>query len=134
MWTSLFTIEYFFVASMAAYLEKVPLSILALHHILFQVTLVMNVVVMVIYWSLLYRLDMKRDIIASNPFRQWLQILIHFWPFFSVALNFLYSEVTMKKNQGYFLIPITLAYITMNYFGTLAIGKPIYPFLDWNNP
>ena len=66
MWTSLFTIEYFFLAAMCQYLEKPPIQIKALHHIFFQVTLVMNVIVLLIYWSLLYELDMKRPEMVTN--------------------------------------------------------------------
>ena len=35
MWTSLFTIEYFFVVGMVQYTEKAPVSLKAIHHILF---------------------------------------------------------------------------------------------------
>jgi hypothetical protein len=35
MWTSLFTIEYFFVAAMIQYVDKAPVQLRAIHHILF---------------------------------------------------------------------------------------------------
>lgn len=134
MWTSLLTIEYFFVIGMIQYVEKTPVSLLAIHHILFQVTLTMNVIVVVIYWSLLYEMDMKRELLAKDYYRQWLHVIIHTWPFFSVFVNLLKSKVTLKLNQGYFLIPISVAYTTVNYLGTKKLGRPLYPFLDWRNP
>ena len=94
----------------------------------------MNVIVMFLYWSLLYRLDMKRPEMASNVYRQWLHVFIHSWPFLSVAVNFYLSQVRMKENQGYFLVPVSIAYSTVNYYGSKKLGRPIYPFLDWKNP
>jgi hypothetical protein len=134
MWTSLFTIEYFFFIGMVQYTEEAPVSLLALHHILFQVTLVMNVIVVVIYWSILYKLDMRREHMINNLYRQWLHVFIHTWPFFCVFANLAASKITMKKNQGYFLVPISVAYSVVNYFGTLKLGRPLYPFLNWKNP
>jgi hypothetical protein len=77
---------------------------------------------------------MAKPEMAKNPYKQWLHVFIHSWPLLSVGVNFFVSQVTMKRNQGYFLIPISLAYSVVYYFGTKKLGRPLYPFLDWKNP
>ena len=58
----------------------------------------MNVIVVVIYWSILYELDMKRPKMVSNLYRQWLHVIIHTWPFLSVAFNLFASKIVMKRD------------------------------------
>lgn len=102
MWTSFLTIEYFFLLAMIYYLGKrASNSLLAIHHMLFSITLVYNIIVVVIYWPLLYKLDLEKPHMQASQYRRWLHRLIHSWPLFTVVGNFYISDITMKPNQGY---------------------------------
>ena len=94
----------------------------------------MNILVVIVYWPLLYTVDMNRPEIKASVLRQWIARTTHTLPFFSVVTNFYLSDIVMKKSHGVFLLPIAIAYSLVNYSGCRYYNGTIYWFLDWGKP
>ena len=58
---------------------------------------------------------------------------VHIGPGLSCLLNFVLTDVVMKRSHSRVLLIITIFYVPMNYYGTKAKGEPIYSFLTWEN-
>ena len=68
-WTTWATF-FFFSTAVAIQHSKTPSPTwLAIHHILFQTSIVMNILVVIVYWPLLYTLDMNRPEIKASVLR-----------------------------------------------------------------
>ena len=117
-WAMWLTILYFGLLIIIQYKNN-SLSLLALHHILFQITLVCNIIVVLIYWTLLYKIDMARPELAADRFRRWLNRTIHIWPFLGTSCNYKFSKLKMREKDGWMLAPICVAYALTNYAATL---------------
>ena len=94
----------------------------------------MNILVVIVYWPLLYTVDMNRPEIKASVLRQWISRSTHTLPFVSVVTNFYLSDIVMKKSHGGFLLPIAIAYSLVNYLGCRYYNGTIYWFLDWGKP
>lgn len=86
-WTTWFTVIYFASALLLQHSKKQSNTLLAVHHILFQLAFVMNILVMLVYWPLLYKLDMQRPELIKSDFRRWLSRVTHVFPCLSMAIN-----------------------------------------------
>ena len=133
-WTTWATFFFFATAVVIQVSKTKNMTILATHHILFQTSLVMNVFVVLVYWPFLYKVDTNRPEIKASVFRTWVARFTHSLPCLSVIINFLLSEITMNKKQGYLLLPIGVAYSVVNYLGCRYYNGVIYWFLDWGKP
>ncbi len=86
-WTTWFTVFYFTIALVLQHSKKKSNSLLAIHHIFFQLAFVMNILVVVIYWPLLYKIDMQRPELIKSDFRRWLSRATHVFPCLSMCIN-----------------------------------------------
>ena len=90
-WTLLVTILYLLVAITAS--GSKSLGLLAFHHILFETALLMNIVVVTVYWSCLHT-DSRRECEGNS----W-KILNCYWahivPFASILANFYFTDVVV---------------------------------------
>ena len=98
---------------------------------LFEVSLIMNIVVVSVYWSMLHKEsidDCKGDIKKIiNVY--W----AHLVPGFSVAANFAMTDVVLRSTHYKGLVVIAIIYGVVNYFETISRGKPLYSFLTWED-
>ena len=128
-WTLLMTCIYLGVATVVS--DKSSYTALAIHHILFEISLVMNVVVVCIYWSILHEeslLEAKGNILKiANCY--W----AHLGPAFSVWFNFSISNHILKSNHVVAFPLIAALYGYVNYLETKKAGKPLYWFLTWDD-
>ena len=121
----------FFGIAIAASKYQLNFSLLAWHHMLFELSLIMNFIVVTVFWSVL----------AEGAFKKYqgnfMKILNSYWthivPALSVDINFTISDVTMKAKHG-LVVPIpALMYGYVNYVETKARKAPIYWFLTWED-
>ena len=91
----------------------------------------MNIVVVVVYWSMLHQEaidDCEGDI---------LRIINVYWahlvPGFSVATNFAMTDVVIRSSHYKGLVIIAILYGFVNYHETKARGKPLYSFMKWED-
>ena len=106
---------------------------MTLHHLLLEFTSILNVFVMVIYWSLVHEVEMKDPIFINNKYKRWHMYVVHIIPALFFVINVAISDVLLiKKHVLLYLIPGVL-YAYVNYLATLKAGKPLYFFIDWIN-
>ena len=90
-WTLLVTCIYLAIAIAASKYQTYGL--LAWHHIMFEVSLIMNIVVVSIYWSILHE-ESVLDC-GGDPLKIINVYWAHIIPCFSVATNFGLTDVVM---------------------------------------
>jgi hypothetical protein len=106
-------------------------SALALHHILFEVMILANLVVVSLYWSLLHATEL--EYYSGKP----LNIINLYWshgmPGILAAANFWLTDVVVCASHVKLIIVLAIAYGWHNYSETKRTGRPLYNFLTWED-
>ena len=132
IWAVIAVILYLGV-SIKAHKKNAGMDILAIHHILFTVSLLLNLVVMGVYWPLLHEENMKRPIIQQSTVQYILSYMLHSIPFLSSLYNFFTIDAALKSKHVFLCLSIESLYIYTNYKATMETGKPLYWFLTWQD-
>lgn len=128
--TILATIFYQWVAILA---RRGPqnMSLLALHHLMFEIHFMMNFIVVVVFWSSLYGeaiADCHGD--AFKIFNVWTG---HTVPGITALINFLMTDCVFQLTHVKFVLSIGIFYGYINYKETKRLGRPIYWFFTWED-
>ena len=94
-WTLLVTIVFLAVAIAAQKSESY--SLLAIHHLLFEISFVMNIVVVSVYWSTLHHDSLKEA--AGSIGRTINCYWAHIVPCLTVSINFAMSDVVIRASH-----------------------------------
>ena len=82
-----------------------------------EFTLVLNVFVFVIYWTLLYKLDISRPEIYNDPLEYAMSHFNHLVPNVSIIVNYVISDgFLLFEKHGYLEVYFSLCYCVMNYY------------------
>ena len=98
---------------------------------LFEMTLIFNIVTVSVFWSMLLE-EALRDC-GGVYLKEVNTYTSHSLPGLSALVAFLITDVTMRASHYKPLIPITLIYGYINYNETKINGKPLYWFLNWED-
>ena len=94
-------------------------------------TLIMNIVVVSVFWTLL------ADVAFKKYQGDTLKIVNAYWthtvPALTVLINFALSDVTMRAKHSIVVPPPAIIYGFVNYLETQKRQTPIYWFLTWKN-
>ena len=93
----------------------------------FELTLVFNVIITIIYWAFL-----TDDYSGDDPLRYWYGVFIHTMPLLFTMTDYLMQK--WKFRSAHFL-PMTITgvlYMFVNYEATIESGKPLYPIIVWD--
>jgi len=110
------------IVSIYALRPKSSTSLLALHHILFSFSLVMNIVVVIIYWPFLFWTDINRPETKASTFRFINCILTHSVPVLASYYNFNTIYAVMRRSHSKCVIPLATVYLFTNYRARWARG------------
>ena len=102
---------------------------MAAHHLIFEVCLIMNTIVGLVYWSVLYESEMKKnegDAISTRH-----SLMLHSLPLVSCLVNFLITDIVMVYSHFKGMLLIGFVYMVVNYLVYLTTGTILYWFLDW---
>ena len=58
---------------------------------------------------------------------------MHFCPLIASFANALLTHAIYSKEHFIYCLPIGVVYAAFNYTGTLYHGKPMYPFMNWED-
>ena len=114
-WTLVVTVLYLVLA--IASTNTRSLSLLALHHIWFEISFMMNIIVVIVFWSTLYK-----DAISEcegDELRIWNVYFAHIIPGASVFINFIFTDVTMTPTHYKMVASISILYGYVNYLETI---------------
>jgi hypothetical protein len=98
---------------------------------LFEVSLIMNIVVVTVYWSLLHQESISDC--GGDPLKILNVYWAHIVPGFSVAVNFAMTDVVMRSRHCKVIPIVATLYGIVNYYETKKRGKPLYFFLTWDD-
>lgn len=118
--------------ALAIYTSKSKsLSFLAAHHILFEISFMMNFITMVVFWSVLF----NQALIECNnhPGRINNVYYAHLVPGISVLINFIISDAVIRASHVKIILPISAVYGYVNYLEVKSLGRPLYWFLTWED-
>ena len=130
---ALITTAIYMIVSINALRPKSSTSLLALHHILFSFSLVMNIVVVSVYWPFLFKTDINRPETKASWFRFINCILTHSVPLLASYYNYKTIYAVMKRSHCVSVIPLVTIYLFTNYRARWARGEPLYWFLTWED-
>jgi hypothetical protein len=129
-WTVQATSIYLALSICAHYKDK-WLSVLALHHVWFEIMFMMNIITCTVFWSTLF----NQTIADCNGHET--QILNVYWthlcPGISALIAFAITDVTIKTSHVKIINVVGFAYGFINYSETKKRGQPIYWFLTWED-
>lgn len=57
----------------------------------------------------------------------------HSVPFLVLLMDFFINAVPFTGRHFFFILPIGLSYLVVNYLVVKSTGEPVYPFLDWKS-
>ena len=93
----------------------------------------LQVMVTLVYWTLLHAYYVENDSDMQNPYMFFLMCSIHSWPLIAVSTNVLISKVSIIPRHCLIFMKVAAPYTLINFFGTWQLGKPVYPFLPWTD-
>ena len=97
-------------------------SLLSLHHLMFEISLMSNVVVTVVYWPLLAKTDLTRPEIAESWIRLIVNTLMHIIPLCASYYNLKTIYALFKRNHYTIVWPICSVYLVINYRASCSLG------------
>jgi hypothetical protein len=128
-WTLLITIAYHCAGMWAS--RNSNLSALAVHHLLFEMAVLMNLVVMSIYWGSLHEQSVKD--VHGNFWELVNLYWTHLVPFTSVVLNFSLTDIVVRASHARIILPVGITYAYINYLEVKRLGYPLYFFWTWED-
>ncbi len=81
-----------------------------------------------IHWHIIPELREENDIVGL-----WTTVLVHFCPLVASFVNALLTRANYQKRHYFYCLYIGIVYATLNYAGTRYHGKPMYPFMNWED-
>lgn len=132
LWTMLATMISVGLSIVVTGLEDihVRLGLQAVHHIFYTAAIFMNVVTMMVYWSLIHDECLVK--FGGSESDLIIRCYIgHIVPGISCFSNMWLTNSKMSYRFLPGLLVVGIIYIIINYFETKKSGKPVYPFLTW---
>jgi hypothetical protein len=128
-WTLLVTSFYFVLAIFAV--RSRSLSLLATHHVIFEISFMMNIIVVVVFWSILYEEAIEQ---CEGHAGKIINVYTaHIVPGVSVFINFLITDVVVRATHVKMVVVIATMYGYVNYLEVKRTGQPLYWFLTWED-
>jgi len=90
-------------------------GLLAVHHMTFEVAVICNLVIMAVYWPMLHHSTITYLYERGEMMKVTHNHFVHIFPFATVALNFLFTDVIISASHTKALLPIAFTYGYKNY-------------------
>jgi len=108
----------------------------ALHHMLYSFSIIMNLVVVIVYWSVLHE-----DAIAKHkdvPQVGWIRVIhlhtVHSFPAMSCLLNSYCTRVVLKREISKLILVLAFIYSAVQYTSVAILGNaPLYPMINFKD-
>jgi hypothetical protein len=107
--------------------ESKPL--LAVTQIAFEASMFMNLIVLVVYWSLIH----AEEITKFSGWAKFHMYTVHIVPTVAFLINWACTDVVLHAGHGFGLNSIGLLYAIVNCIQTKRTGTPLYSFLTWED-
>ena len=104
---------------------------LVAHHVLFEIITPMNILVTLVWWSVL-RKETIEDY-RHSPVELVHAFAIHSVPILANWITFSVTDIVFKASHCLVLAPIGVIYSYFNYCTVMRTGEPVYWFLDWKD-
>jgi ABC-type dipeptide/oligopeptide/nickel transport system permease subunit len=118
--------------------RRTDLRLKRLTAIFFQIALVVEAIVVVVYWAVLARSDLALDPkeYGSGWYLTYVwahKVAIHTAPALAVAFNTVLTRGIVIPAHSAYMLVLGCVYLPVNYVGTMYYGKPLYHFLTWTS-
>ena len=101
-------------------------------HLLFQLSLMMNLTTVLVYWSILHKVEIKLYM-DHHPYKWAHMYNVHIIPSLALLVNYVSLDIRFCHNHWKFFMVFSVAYGIVNFFSTKLNGKPVYWFLPWDS-
>lgn len=110
-------------------------SLVFVYTLTMEMAMVMQVMIVAIYWPVLHAPMLTQIKGAPNEeLIYWTMVFIHTLPFFGVAINvWITPKVEFMHSHYTYFIQYGVFYMFLNFLGTKYRGKPVYPFITWED-
>ena len=107
-----------------------PFALWKIYTLLFQFTLVAEVIITAVFWTALWGYMSKEN--EGSNWAMFNLITDHSAPLVVMSLDFwLVSTIPFCKRHLLGIIPILTVYLMTNLTYQLITGEPVYPVMDW---
>ena len=102
-------------------------------HILFEFSFGMQIMIVVVYWTVIHTQAMERLTAIGAHYQILSHFVIHILPAANIFFNVTFSHIKFRYSHVIYTILITLSFFVFNYYGVIYFnkGKPIYSFFPW---
>mmetsp|Transcript_18641 Transcript_18641/g.17727 ORF Transcript_18641/g.17727 Transcript_18641/m.17727 type:complete len:145 (+) Transcript_18641:318-752(+) len=104
---------------------------MAWHHLLFELSLILNIVITVVYWSLLH--EELVLFYADDDLRFFQVCVVHLLPLCCSIINLFITDIVFIQSHAYYLLYVAVVYSAVNFVSTKMKGEPVYSFLTWED-
>ncbi|TNV76494.1 hypothetical protein FGO68_gene9156 [Halteria grandinella] len=103
-----------------------------LNNLLLEYVFSMEMVITIVFWTVLYDWVIAIIKAEGNERTIPLQIAIHSVPLFAVCCNVILSNVRFNPGNWKVTCVASIIFMFANYGGKQLVGQPLYPFLPWD--
>jgi hypothetical protein len=95
--------------------------------------LIIEIMVVVVYWPWVHPSVLEEILPLNDSIIYWTMIWIHIWPFIAMVVNVGMSKTVFIYRHYQYVVVLGIIYAVTNFIGTKIKGKPLYPFLLWED-
>ena len=106
-------------------------GLMAFNHIILSVAIVLELIVTIVYWTLVHKDVMRRN--AGNPLALYYQYAAHTIPTLSCLYNFWATDFLFYRRYSRVLVCLTTIYLSVNCLTTKMTGNISYWFLRFDD-
>ena len=104
---------------------------LALAHVTFELAMITNAIMVVIYWNFLHQISLEK--FKGNFWRTLHMYIVHSFPMLAILTIWYTNELRICRNHWKFLAMFTPIYAAKNYYHFSVTGEVLYFFLNWED-
>ena len=107
-------------------------KLMALNHALMSLAIIMQLVITVVYWTMLHKEVIKKN--SHNMTAVVYQYAAHSLPAIACTYNLSVTDFLFYRGYTTFVLSIGVLFLGINFVSYLVTGHVTYWFLNWSDP
>ena len=104
---------------------------LALAHMTFELAMITNIIMVVIYWTFLHQISIEK--FKENYWRTVHMYIVHSFPMLAIMTLWYANELRVCRSHWKILFVLSPVYALKNYYHFSLTGEVLYFFLNWED-
>ena len=108
-------------------------SKIAITHLMYTLSLLFNLVVISMYWTLIHPKTIGKHRKDGPPMKVVCQYMVHIIPAVCCLVNTVITNLVMFNGVLTTILKLSIGYLVINFSATKYHGYPLYSFLTWES-